>query len=70
MTYQLYKVSPFESLGGVSRTDVFMNPFIFLLTCYRPVGHRCGCMSAKQMGSYSDGCAFSGEGRVVSCYNK
>ena len=33
-------------------------------------GHRCGCMLAKQMGGYSDGCALSGEGRVVSCYQK
>ena len=30
-----YKVSPFESVGGVSRRDVVMNPFIFLLTRYR-----------------------------------
>ena len=26
-------------------------------------GHRCGCMSAKQMGSYSDGCELSGIGQ-------
>ena len=30
------KVGPFESIGGVSRSDVVMNPFIFLLACYRP----------------------------------
>ena len=30
-----YKVNPFESVGGVSRGDVVMNQFIFLLSCYR-----------------------------------
>ena len=37
---------------------------------WKLAGHRCGCMLAKQMGGYSDGCALSGEGRVVSCYQK
>ena len=32
----LYEVSLFESGCGVSRSDVLMNPFIFLLTCNRP----------------------------------
>ena len=29
-----------------------------------------GCMLAKQMGGYSDGCALSGKGTVVCCYQK
>ena len=32
-----FKASPFESVGGVSRRDVVMNPFIFLLTRYRQI---------------------------------
>ena len=32
----LYKVSPSGAICGVSRSDVVMNPFIFLLTCNRP----------------------------------
>ena len=33
--YPLYKVSLLESVSGVSRSDVVMNPLIFLLTLYR-----------------------------------
>ena len=32
----LYKVSLLESISEVIRSDVVMNPFIFLLICYRP----------------------------------
>ena len=31
-----YKLSPFESVDGVRRRAVVMNPFIFLLTHYWP----------------------------------
>ena len=32
----IYEVSPFESVSGVSRSDVVINPFIFSLTGNEP----------------------------------
>ena len=36
-----------------------------VLTLRKIAGDYCGCMLAKQMGGYSNGCALSGKGHIV-----
>ena len=38
--------------------------------CQEAAHHRCGGMSAKQVGDYSGGHALSVKGHVVCCYQK